>query len=63
MFELDLLEKIADDAWNGTINSKLKKVLEKTDRPLGTFLILEFKKYGLDIDEATKEKLEQLNSL
>jgi len=63
MFELDLLEKIADEAWNGTINPKLKKVLEKTDRPLGTFLILQFKKYGLDIDEATKEKLEQLNSL
>jgi len=63
MFELDLLEKIADEAWNGTINPKLKKVLEKTDRPLGTFLILQFKKYGLDIDQATKEKLEQLNSL
>ncbi len=63
MFELSLLETIADDAWNGNINKKLRRVLEKADRPLGTFLILEFKKHGVPIDEATKQKLEQLNSL
>jgi len=63
MFELDLLEKIADEAWDGKINKKLRRVLEKADRPLGTFLILQFEKYGMLVDQATKQKLEQLNSL
>ena len=63
MFELSLLETIADDAWNGNINKKLRRVLEKADRPLGTFLILQFEKHGVPVDEATKQKLEQLNSL
>jgi len=63
MFETSLLELIADEAWNGKINKKLRKVLEKADRPLGTFLILQFEKHGVPVDKATKQKLEQLNSL